>query len=114
MPDLLEKLLRRHKERVLIQASADNGDRVCAQNVDCEAPVQEASIIRANHGMVVAIQHIVCPRLLLDPVVQVGPVFENGFGVGNQACEWEAESLPILERFLKRNENGFLVEAPPR
>src|SRR5262249_25992335 len=33
--------------------------------------------------------------------------------VGNQACDWETKSRPLLERSLKENENGFLVEAAP-
>src|SRR5258705_3308455 len=86
-----------------------------AQNIDRDAAVEEVGVIRTDHRIVVARQHVIQLRLVLDPLIDAGPVLwvpEDCLRVRNQTSEWEAKRGPGLERFLDEGEHSVLVEAP--
>jgi hypothetical protein len=56
------------------------------------------------------LQQIIHPRLVLDPVIDSGPVLEDCLPVRNQTGEWEAKRGPGLEHFLHEGNRSVLVE----
>src|SRR5258705_6534704 len=86
-----------------------------AQNIDRDAAVEEVGVVRTDHWIVVARQYVIQPRLVLDPLIDAGPVLwvpEDCLRVRNQTSEWETKRGPGLERFLDEGEHSVLVEAP--
>src|SRR6266478_8815882 len=86
-----------------------------AQNIDRDAAIEEVGVVRTDHWIVVARQHVIQPRLVLDPLIDGGPVLwvpQDCLRVRNQTSEWETKRGPGLERFLHEGERSVLVEAP--
>src|SRR6266850_61935 len=86
-----------------------------AQNIDGDAAIEEVGVVRTDYCIVVARQHVIQPRLVLEPLIDGGPVLwvpEDCLRVRNQTSEWETKRGPGLERFLDEGEHSVLVEAP--
>src|SRR5882724_2490638 len=84
-----------------------------AQNIDRDAAVEEVGVVRTDHRIVEARQHVIQPRLVLDPLIDGGPALwvpEDCLRVRNQTSEWETKRGPGLERLLDEGKHRVLVE----
>src|ERR1051325_3900665 len=76
-PEFGEHLVGRYEERVLLQQAADYHHRVGSHDVHHHAPAKLGEIVRSRDGVVVLGQNVVQPRLVLDDVLDAGPVLER-------------------------------------
>src|SRR6266850_2828411 len=84
-----------------------------AQNIDRDAAVEEVGVVCTDYCIVVARQHVIQPRLVLEPLIDGGPVLwvpEDCLRVRNQTSEWETKRGPRLERLLDEGKHRVLVE----
>jgi hypothetical protein len=95
---LLEKLLRRHKEGILLKNAADDDHGMCPHDIHHDVTTELGEIVDADDGVVVTAPDVIDPRFELDQIVNAIRMPASPFhltndpaagvrAVGRAACE---------------------------
>src|SRR5438874_672165 len=74
LAQLPQKLIRRHKERVLLDDAADENHRVSSHDVDDKVAATLRQIIKTDHCILILGYDVVQPALVFEEIVYPGPV----------------------------------------
>jgi len=69
-----QKLIRRYKERVLLDDAADENHRVSSHDVDDQVAATLRQIIKTDYGILILRYDVVQPALVFEEIVYPGPV----------------------------------------
>ena len=95
-----QELIRRNKERVLLDNSSDDDHWVGTHNVNDDVPAKLGEVVRSYDGVFILRQDIVQPCLVLNEIVNSGPVSQSPLHVGNHASQPEALLPAARDQFL--------------
>src|SRR6185436_11446102 len=85
-----QKLIRRDKERVLLNDASDENHRVSSHDVDDQVAATLRQIIKTDYGILILRNDVVEPALVFEEILNPGPVARSPFGVSHHAGEREA------------------------
>src|SRR6185295_15796172 len=88
---LPEKLIRRHKERILPKSAADDNCRVDPEHIYDNVAFELGQIVDANDGISRVVDQVKS-SLVLNRIADALPIFQSPLHVGNQA----GASVPFL------------------
>src|SRR5207302_7362064 len=69
-----QKLIRRYKERVLLDDAADENHRVSSYDVNDKVAATLRQIIKTDYGILILRYDVVQPALVFEEIVDPGPV----------------------------------------
>jgi len=81
-----------------------------AHNVNDDPPAKLGEVVRSYHGVFVPGQDIVQPCLVLDEIINSGPILQGPFHMGKQASEREALPSAAFEHLLDQSQHPLLIE----
>jgi hypothetical protein len=107
---LLQELIRRHKEGVLLEDAANDDHRMGPHNIHDDIPAKLGEIICSDDRVWIPGQQIVQPRLLLHQVINPRPVFQGPFHMGDQTREREPWLSTAPQHLLDQRQHLILIE----
>src|SRR6266446_6789577 len=111
LPDFEQELVRRNKERILLQHLADDHDRVSPHNVHYYAGTELRQIVGADDRVGVLGKHVIEACLVFHQVIYAWFVEQRPFHMGDQPGERIAGSRPRLDHLFEQGQHRVLIEA---
>ena len=105
-----QELVRRNKERVLLQNAADNDHRVRPHDVNYNLPAKLGEVVDSYDRVLISRQNVIQPRLVRHQVVDPRSIFEGPFHVSDQPSEREPLLNAAVEDLLNQSEHPVLIE----
>ena len=110
--ELAQEFVGRHVERVLLEDAADDHRRVHAHRVHDDGGAELGHVVGAADRIVVLAEHVVDPGLVLDEVVDPGPVEQRPLRAGHESGQGIPLLLPFEQLPLEQRDLPVLVEVP--
>src|SRR5882762_1192141 len=108
---LAQELLRRYKERILLEDAADDDHRMRPHDVDDRVSTKFRKIVHADDRIVVATPHIIYTRFELDEIVDVRSTFGRPIHVADNATERKSSLGVAAGKLLEHLQHPILIEA---
>src|ERR1700730_1940970 len=107
---LSQKLLRRYKERILLEDAADDDHRMRPHNVNHRVSSKFRKIVHADDSIVVATPHIIHTRFELNEIVDVRSTFSRPVHVADNATERKSSLGVAAGQLLEHLQHPILIE----
>src|SRR6266480_4441643 len=113
LAQLPQKLIRRHKKRVLLDDAADQNHRMRPQDVHYNIPAKLREIVNADDRVFIPGPDIVHPRLILHQVIDTRLLFQSPFHMGNHTGQRKSLlSVALKHLLLDQRKHSILIETP--
>src|SRR2546427_4503551 len=99
---LSQELLRRYKERILLEDAADDDHRMRPHDVNHRVSSKFRKMVRADDRVVVATPHIIDTRFELNEMVDVRSTFNRPVHAADNATERKSSLGVAAGQLLER------------
>ncbi len=107
---LPQEFVGRNEERVLLEDSPDDNHRVGPHDINDNLPAKLGEIVDSYNRVPIARQDIVQSCLVLNQIIDAGPIFKRPFHVRDQAGPRESLFRSSVEDFLDQSKHPILIE----
>src|SRR5579871_6828923 len=109
-----QKLLRRHEERILLQDTANDDERMRPHDVNHRVASKLSQMISADDRVVMTAPHVVDTRLKLNHVVDPGSIFHRPVHAATDATHRKSVLGVSTGQLLKDLQHPILIETAIR
>jgi hypothetical protein len=106
-----QELLRRHKERILMENASDDDHRMRPHDVNHRVSSKFREMVCADDRIVMATPHVINSRFEFDELVDVGWIFNRPVHAADNAAERKPSLGVAAGQLLERLQHSILIEA---
>jgi hypothetical protein len=105
-----QELIRRHKERILLKDAADDNHGMRSHDVNHRVTPKTAEMVSTDDRVVVTKPHVVYPRLELNHVIDMRPIFNRPVHATANAAQRKSSLGVSAGQLLKYLQHPILIE----
>lgn len=111
---LLQELVRRDKEGVLLKDAAEDDHRVCPHDVNDYVRAEFGKVVHADDRVLIVGRNVVEPRFVLEKVIHARSALQRPVHLGYETGQRASTLLAPFERLPEQVEHFVLIEATTR
>ena len=106
----MQELPRRHEERIVLENTADDDQRMRAQDVNHCVSAEFRKAVGADNRIIVATPHIIDPGFKLNQIVDVRLTVRHPVHAADDATQGKSSLGIAACHLLKRLQHAILIE----
>jgi hypothetical protein len=111
LAELVQKLLRRYEERILLEDAPDDDHRMRPHDVNNRVSSKSSKVVYADDRIVVATPQIVHTRFEFKETVDVRSILGRPIHVADNSTEWKSAPRIAAGQLLEYIQHPILIKA---